>query len=85
MTRRAKLLTFLAVFAVAGLGIAWGMSIPHPLTAADIPAHTPDIANGKELFNAAGCLSCHKAGPDLKNVDAALPAGGAVTGHFSAA
>ena len=76
MTRRAKLLTFLAVFAVAGLGIAWGMSVPHPLTAADIPAHTPDIANGKELFNAAGCLSCHKPGPDLKNVDASLPAGG---------
>ena len=76
MSRRAKVLTTLAVLAVAGLGAAWGMSEPHPLTAAEIPAHQPDIANGKELFNAAGCLSCHKPGPDLKNVDASLPAGG---------
>ena len=76
MPRRARILTSLAVLAVAGLAVAWGMSEPHPLTAADIPAHTADIANGKLLFNAAGCLSCHKAGPDLKNVDASLPAGG---------
>ena len=76
MSRSAKVLTILAVLAVAGLGAAWGMSEPHPLTAAEIPSHQPDIANGKELFNAAGCLSCHKPGPDLKNVDASLPAGG---------
>ena len=73
---RARVLTSIAVLAVAGLAVAWGMSAPHPLTAAEVPAHTPDIANGKELFNAAGCLSCHKPGPDLKNVDASLPAGG---------
>jgi len=76
MPRRATVLTTLAVLAVAGLAVAWGMSETHPLTAAEIPAHQPDIANGKELFNAAGCLSCHKPGPDLKNVDASLPAGG---------
>jgi mono/diheme cytochrome c family protein len=35
------------------------------------------VANGKLLFNAAGCLACHKPGPDLKGVDASLPAGGA--------
>ena len=35
------------------------------------------MANGKLLFNAAGCLACHKPGPDLKGVDASLPAGGA--------
>ena len=76
MPRRSRILTSIAVLAVAGLAVAWGMSAPHPLTAAEIPAHQPDIANGKVLFNAAGCLSCHKPGPDLKNVDASLPAGG---------
>ncbi len=76
MSRRAKVLGSLAVIAVAGLALAWRMSEPHPLTAAEIPAHQPDIANGKELFNAAGCFSCHKPGPDLKTVDASLPAGG---------
>jgi mono/diheme cytochrome c family protein len=76
MQPRAKVLMSLAVAAVAGLVLAWGMSGPHPLTAAEIPAHQPDIANGKELFNAAGCLSCHKPGPELKTADASLPAGG---------
>lgn len=76
MSRRAKLVASLAILAIAGLGLAFTMSEPHPLTAAEIPAHVPDIANGKELFNAAGCLSCHKPGPDLKAVDAGLPAGG---------
>lgn len=76
MSRRAKVLGSLAVIAAAGLALAWRMSEPHPLTAAEIPAHQPDIANGKELFNAAGCFSCHKPGPDLKTVDASLPAGG---------
>ena len=76
MSRGAKVIASLAVLAIAGLGLAFVLSEPHPLTAAEIPAHTPDIANGKELFNAAGCLSCHKPGPELKTVDAALPAGG---------
>lgn len=71
-----RVVTSLAVLGIAGLGLAFVMSTPHPITAADIPAHTPDIANGKELYNAAGCYSCHKPGPGLKDVDASLPAGG---------
>jgi len=47
------------------------------MTAADVPAHTPDIANGKLLFTAAGCLSCHKPGPELAGADPSLPSGGA--------
>jgi mono/diheme cytochrome c family protein len=42
-----------------------------------LPQHAADAANGQRLFNAGGCLSCHKPGPDLKGVDASLPAGGA--------
>lgn len=35
------------------------------------------MANGELLYHAAGCRSCHLGGPDLKDVDPALPAGGA--------
>ncbi len=47
------------------------------MTAAELPQHTADVANGQLLYNAAGCRSCHLPGPDLKDVDASLPAGGA--------
>ena len=35
------------------------------------------MANGELLYHAAGCISCHQPSPDLKSVDASLPAGGA--------
>ncbi|PZF78260.1 hypothetical protein DK847_00070 [Aestuariivirga litoralis] len=76
MRRRARALATISVLAVAGLALAWGMSTPHPLTAAELPAHTPDVANGKLLFNAAGCLSCHKPDAALAGSDASLPSGG---------
>ncbi|WP_373502209.1 cytochrome c [Aestuariivirga sp.] len=47
------------------------------MTAADIPQHTADLANGEKLYNIAGCRSCHLPGADLKDVDPGLPAGGA--------
>lgn len=55
----------------------WVLSAPRPLAASALPRHTPDPANGQLLYNAAGCRSCHLASPDLKDVDPALPAGGA--------
>ncbi|WP_421694372.1 c-type cytochrome [Aestuariivirga sp.] len=77
MSRMGLLAAAGAVILTAGAALAWGMSTPHPLAEAALPAHVADAANGKILFNAAGCLSCHKPGPDLKGVDASLPAGGA--------
>ena len=69
-------LSVLALLAVLGLAVFWFLSAPQPLTAADLPRHTADLANGQVLYNAAGCHSCHKPAADLKDVDAALPAGG---------
>ncbi len=63
--------------AALGLGALWLLSAPRPLDAAALPQHTADLDNGKLLFNAAGCRSCHMPGPDLVGVDPALPAGGA--------
>ena len=58
-----------------GLVAFWLLSAPRPLTAAALPQRTADAANGQRLFNAGGCLSCHKPGPDLKDADASLPSG----------
>ncbi len=60
-----------------GLIAFWLVTIPRPLTAADLPAHTPDPVNGQILYNAGGCHSCHLPGPGLAGVDASIPAGGA--------
>lgn len=60
-----------------GLGTFWWLSAPQPLTAADIPQHQPDAANGERLYHAGGCISCHQPSADLANVDKTVPAGGA--------
>lgn len=67
----------LALFAALGFAAFWLLSAPRPLTAADLPDHAGDVANGERLYHASGCHSCHLPGPDLTGVDAALPAGGA--------
>ncbi|MCA3575223.1 MAG: cytochrome c [Aestuariivirga sp.] len=55
----------------------WFLSAPRPLDAAALPQHTPDAANGKILYHASGCHSCHMPGPELAGIDSAVPAGGA--------
>ena len=75
MTKRN--LSGLALLAVLGLGAFWAITIPRPLSAAALPAHTPDVKNGEKLYHASGCHSCHLPSKDLADVDTALPAGGA--------
>lgn len=67
----------LALLAALGLLAFWLLSTPRPLTMADIPQHTPNVANGEVLYHAGGCVSCHQPSPDLKDVAADVPAGGA--------
>ena len=55
--------------AVSGLLVFGVITRTHPLSASDIPAHTADIENGKKLYNAGGCISCHDNGQGV-------PAGG---------
>lgn len=53
-------LIVLAVFAgAAGLAVFWFLSAPQTVPASALAAHTPDLANGKTLFNVGGCASCH--------------------------
>jgi mono/diheme cytochrome c family protein len=69
-------LAALALIVVSGLLVVWVVTRTHPLSATDIPAHTANLENGKTLYNAGGCISCHAPGPELKEVGADVPAGG---------
>ena len=45
--------------AVAGLAAFWFLTIPQTVPASALLAHTPDLANGKAMYYAGGCASCH--------------------------
>lgn len=48
------------LFLVAlGLVAFWFLTIPATVPESALAAHTPDLANGKEMFLAGGCASCH--------------------------
>ena len=57
MIRRLILLA--AVAAVPGLAVFWFLTIPATVPASALAAHTPDLVNGKEMYFAGGCASCH--------------------------
>ncbi len=54
-----KLMLLAAAAAVLGLAVFWLLTIPSTVPASALPPHTPDLANGKEMFFAGGCASCH--------------------------
>lgn len=60
---RRRLFAFALAIVIAGLGLYWWVTVPAVIAANALPPHTPDIANGKAVFNAGGCASCH-AVPD---------------------
>lgn len=49
------------VVAAAGLGLAafWFVTMPETVPASALGSHTANADNGKTLFNAGGCTSCH--------------------------
>ncbi len=54
-----RFLILFAFFFAIGLGVYWWLTIPATVAASTLPAHRPDLANGKLVFNAGGCASCH--------------------------
>jgi mono/diheme cytochrome c family protein len=56
-----KLIGLAVIGAVIGLAVFWFVTIPATVPASALAPRTPDLANGKELFFAGGCASCHAA------------------------
>jgi mono/diheme cytochrome c family protein len=71
-----KAVAVLAVLAVVGLAAFFFLTAARPLPAEAIPAHIPDLANGKRLYTIGGCISCHKPPEDAAGADKTLPSGG---------
>ncbi|EKS35601.1 c-type cytochrome [Afipia clevelandensis] len=57
MVRKLILLALIAL--IAGAGVFWFVTMPVVVSAAALPAYTPNVANGKAVFDAGGCASCH--------------------------
>ena len=57
MLRKLILLAFVA--AIAGVAVFWFVTIPATVPASALAQRTADLANGKEMFYAGGCTSCH--------------------------
>jgi mono/diheme cytochrome c family protein len=54
-----RLIFWAAAAAVLGFAAFWILSSPSSVPASALGPHTPDLANGQELFYAGGCASCH--------------------------
>jgi hypothetical protein len=73
MIRKLAVVVLVLLVVVAAAG--WFLSAPQTLSAADLPNHKPDLANGAYIFQAGGCESCHAA-PDARGEDLLKLAGG---------
>jgi len=58
MPRKLAVVGVVVIVALA-LAAFWFLTIPETISASALAPHTPDLANGKTMFNAGGCASCH--------------------------
>ena len=72
-----KLILLALIAGVIGLAIFWFVTIPATVPASALGAHKADIENGRTMFYAGGCASCHAT----PNQDDKLKLGGGVPLH----
>ena len=54
-----KLVILVVVLAVIGAAAFWFITMPATVSASALGPHTANLENGKTLFHAGGCASCH--------------------------
>ena len=54
-----KLIALAAIGVVLVLAALWLLTLPQTVPASALGTHTPDLINGKAMFYAGGCASCH--------------------------
>src|SRR2546426_1672000 len=54
-----KLVILAVVLAIIGAAVFWVVTIPATIPANTLQPHTPSLANGRTMFFAGGCASCH--------------------------
>ena len=73
--RLKRVLPFLLAAGAVALAAGWFLTAPQRLDPAGIPAHDGDVENGRRMFFAGGCASCHAA-PGARGEDRLVLAGG---------
>jgi mono/diheme cytochrome c family protein len=68
MVMLKKFLGLALVFAAIGLCVYWIVTQPSTVAASALPAYAPNIANGKMMFDAGGCASCHATSQDDRTI-----------------
>jgi mono/diheme cytochrome c family protein len=53
------LVVVVVLAALVGLGVFWLVTVPATVPASALGPHTSDLANGRTVFSAGGCASCH--------------------------
>ena len=59
MSRLRTFVFIIATGAIFALAAIWILTLPAVVSAAALPPHTPNLANGETMFNIGGCSSCH--------------------------
>ena len=54
-----KLIIVAVAAGILGLAAFWFLTMPQTVPASALGSHTPDLANGKTMFQIGGCASCH--------------------------
>jgi mono/diheme cytochrome c family protein len=54
-----KLALVAAGIVVAAVALLWVLTLPATVPASALPAYTPNVENGRTMFNIGGCASCH--------------------------
>ncbi len=54
-----KLIIAALILAVLGLAVFWIVTIPATVPASALQAYSPNTGNGRTMFHAGGCASCH--------------------------
>jgi mono/diheme cytochrome c family protein len=59
MTRTASVFGCAAAFVVITLAAFWLLTLPAVVPASALLPYTPNLDNGRTMFNIGGCVSCH--------------------------
>jgi len=59
-----RLLIALLILVLGGAAVFWFVTIPATVPASALAPHTPDLANGKTMFDTGGCAACHAPNQD---------------------
>jgi len=63
-----KLLIAVALLALGGAAVFWFLTSPETVAASALPPHFPNLDNGRTMFIAGGCASCHAASKDARTM-----------------